>query len=63
MRKEEERFQSDEFGEDILNTFSKKNLEGAEGLPVGVQVATPIYRDEQCLAVMKRIEELTQFTK
>lgn len=31
-------------------------MEGSEGLPVGVQVASFAYEDEICLGVMKKIE-------
>jgi fatty acid amide hydrolase len=39
----------------------KKCMEGAAGLPIGVQVTTLPNRDEQCLGIMKVIEDLLPF--
>jgi len=40
----------------------KEGMKGAEGLPMGVQVAALQYRDEMCLRVMKEIEAAADFT-
>ena len=32
-------------------------IDGAEGLPVGLQCVTLPWQDEQCLRVMKEVEE------
>ena len=32
-------------------------MEVAEGLPIGVMVAAPRYRDETCLRLMKELEQ------
>ena len=37
-------------------TAAAKALEGAEGLPVNVQIATLPYEDELCLRLMEELE-------
>ena len=36
-------------------------MEGAVGLPVGIQVVAPWYEDEICLRVMKEVEGAADF--
>jgi len=34
----------------------------SEGLPMGISVLCPPYRDEVCLCIMKKIESLVEFS-
>ena len=36
-------------------------MDGAVGLPVGIQVVAPWYEDEVCLRVMKEVEGAADF--
>eukprot|EP00754_Rhynchopus_humris_P050792 Rhum_TRINITY_DN9156_c0_g1::Rhum_TRINITY_DN9156_c0_g1_i1::g.31538::m.31538/K15528/FAAH; fatty acid amide hydrolase len=57
VRAEEEVYEpAVRFG-DALEAVSRVNLEGAEGLPIGVQVATLPYRDEACVGAMHAVEK------
>ena len=38
-------------------------MTGSIGMPIGIQVATPTWKDEECLAVMKIIEDQIKFCK
>lgn len=38
---------------DMYTPYIKENLEGIEGLPVGVQIAAPLGMDELCLRIME----------
>ena len=38
---------------DVLTTKFRNSIRGSVGMPIGVQVVTPKWKDEQCLAVMK----------
>ena len=40
-----------------------KAMEGSAGMPVGVQVVTRAWQDEQCLKIMKDLEEVVQFNR
>jgi len=41
---------------DMFHKAMKLNLEGCEGLPMSVQVASLPYREEICLRIMKELE-------
>jgi fatty acid amide hydrolase len=41
---------------DLLQKKLEKNMQGSEGLPVGVQIVTLPYEDEKCLEIMKILE-------
>ena len=47
---------------DVIAKMVSENMEGCAGMPMSVSVMTPMYRDEQCLRVMKEIERVTDFT-
>lgn len=38
-------------------------MEGSVGMPINVQIATMKWRDEECLAVMKILEDNINFMK
>ena len=40
-----------------------KAMEGSTGLPVGVQIVTRAWKDEQCLGIMKDLEDVIQFNR
>ena len=40
-----------------------KAMEGSTGLPVGVQIVTRAWKDEQCLGIMKDLEDVVQFNR
>ena len=46
---------------DSVARLAMKAMEGSAGLPVGVQVMAPMHRDEQCLRVMRLVEECAGF--
>lgn len=48
---------------DILTKRLKNSMPGSKGLPIGIQVVTPKWKDEQCLAVMQIIEEQFKYFK
>ena len=56
VRPDEQRYES-KFNDDMTKQ-AKKCLENSAGLPVGVQVTTFPFKDEECLALMSRIESL-----
>lgn len=60
VKKEEETYE-DLTHRDRITDVMKECCKGAEGLPVGVLVATKTYQDELCLYVMKEIEEVVKF--
>ena len=39
------------------------NIVGAEGLPVGIQISSLTYQDEQCMRVVKQIDFILQKNK
>ncbi len=43
--------------QDSLDVLAQAALTGAEGMPVGVQVATLPWQDELCLSIMKDVEK------
>jgi Asp-tRNA(Asn)/Glu-tRNA(Gln) amidotransferase A subunit family amidase len=38
-------------------------VQDSVGMPIGVQVAAPKWKDEQCLAIMKILEDSVKFLK
>ena len=46
----------DQNNADSYDRAAQKEMEGAKGLPVGVQVACLPYRDEMALRIMKEVE-------
>ena len=59
VQKEDDEYQSQY--DDMISKRAKKVCRGTQGMPVGVQVVTLAYQDEQLLAIMKRIEDIYQF--
>eukprot|EP00933_Yihiella_yeosuensis_P009745 TRINITY_DN115849_c0_g1_i1.p1 TRINITY_DN115849_c0_g1~~TRINITY_DN115849_c0_g1_i1.p1 ORF type:complete len:322 (+),score=70.22 TRINITY_DN115849_c0_g1_i1:3-968(+) len=47
---------------DSLARFARKAMDTAKGLPVGVQVVTPPFKDERCLHFMQLIEKTVAFS-
>jgi Asp-tRNA(Asn)/Glu-tRNA(Gln) amidotransferase A subunit family amidase len=37
-------------------------MQNSAGLPMGVQVMAPAFRDDKCLRIMKQVETLAGFT-
>ena len=56
------RAQEPGFGTDSFTRDAESTLHGAEGLPAGVQIATLPYQDEQCMRVMRDLEDALPFT-
>ena len=54
VRADEEVYETEETGEII--ECMRRNMEGSEGMPVGVQVVTRSYQDEIALEIMKDIQ-------
>ncbi|CDW81908.1 amidase family protein [Stylonychia lemnae] len=53
---------SDNFND--MNTKSiKKSLKGSTSLPIGIQVSAPKWKDEQCLQIMRILEQAIGFKK
>jgi len=50
------------FQQDGLAKLVQKCTEGSAGCPVGVQVMTPMWQDENCLHIMGDIEREIKFT-
>jgi Amidase len=48
---------------DLITKKCRDSVKDSAGLPIGVQVAAPRWKDEECLAVMKILEELVNFKK
>lgn len=46
---------------DSMYRLAAKACEGSQGLPVGVQVMTPRWQDENCLFLMSEIEKIVGF--
>jgi len=48
---------------DFLTTKIRNTNKGSVGMPIGVQVVTRQWKDEECLAVMKLIDNEVRFRK
>ena len=48
------------YGVDSYTKAARENIVGAEGLPVGIQISTLTYQDEQCMGVAKQIDSILQ---
>jgi len=46
---------------DSISKLTATATKGSVGLPVGVQVMTPMWEDENCLFVMAEIERAVEF--
>jgi Asp-tRNA(Asn)/Glu-tRNA(Gln) amidotransferase A subunit family amidase len=46
---------------DSLARLVAKSIVGSQGLPVGVQVMTPMWKDEKCIEIMREIERGVNF--
>ena len=42
---------------------AQEQMKESEGLPMSVAVMTPLWRDEECLRIMKEIERVAGFSK
>lgn len=48
---------------DVITKLCKGSIADSAGMPINVQVATPRWRDEECLGLMKVIENEVNFKK
>jgi fatty acid amide hydrolase len=48
---------------DLLTSKLRNSLRGSKGMPLCVQVATPKWKDEKCLATMKILENELRYIK
>eukprot|EP00347_Sterkiella_histriomuscorum_P007539 403348534 len=46
---------------DAVTKGMRRSAQGSDGLPIGVQLATPKWKDEECLALMKILEDAVNF--
>ena len=46
---------------DLYTKILKKGLEGAKGLPFGIQIATLPKQDEKCLLLSQEIDKIFDF--
>ncbi len=58
---DEERF--DDKWKDLLSLKFKNSIRGSTGMPVNVQIATPKWQDEECLAIMQVLSEALNLPK
>ena len=52
----------DNYG-DVITKRCRSSVMGSAGMPINIQVATPRWKDEECLAIMKVLEESVHFIK
>ncbi|CDW76780.1 amidase family protein [Stylonychia lemnae] len=48
---------------DVITAAFKRTIKGSKGMPVGIQVSTPRWKDEECLAIIKIIGDQFNFIK
>lgn len=53
---------TDRFNDEITKKC-KANIKESAGMPINIQVVSMKWKDEQCLAVMKLLEESLNFKK
>lgn len=58
--KEETNVYTDNYNDHITKTI-RKTMAGSEGMPIGIQVSAPKWKDEVCIAAMKLLEESLNF--
>ena len=46
---------------DAITKGIRESVKDSEGLPVGVQIGAPKWKDEECLALMKVLEDAVAF--
>lgn len=66
VRKEESHYNKQDLPSqqrDRYASLAEKAMEGSTGLPVGVQIVTRAWKDEQCLGIMKDLEDVIQFNR
>ena len=61
VRKGEEAYQDPVHGEDTFVKKARECLEGSHGLPVGIQVSTLPFQEEENIGVLKVLEKLLRF--
>ncbi len=42
---------------DKITSYSRSNLLGSAGMPIAVQVSTMKWKDEECIAIMKILDD------
>ena len=55
-----ENYTDHNYGVDSYTKAARENIVGAEGLPVGIQISSFTYQDEQCMGVAKQIDFILQ---
>ena len=53
---------TDKFNDPVTH-MAKDSMVGSVGMPIGIQVVAPKWKDEQCLALMKVIDDSIGFKK
>lgn len=53
---EEENVYTDNYN-DLLTSKCRSNLQGSAGMPIAVQVSTMKWKDEECVAIMKILDD------
>jgi len=48
---------------DYLTSKIKESIRDSSGMPIGVQVVAPKWKDEECIAVMKILDSEVKFRK
>lgn len=48
---------------DVITKKCRESISDSVGLPIGIQVATLKWKDEECLALMKVLERSVDFKK
>lgn len=61
VREDECNYEDDGGVNDSWSKGTRECMVGAEGLPVGVQVAALPFRDELCLGIMRELEQALAF--
>jgi Asp-tRNA(Asn)/Glu-tRNA(Gln) amidotransferase A subunit family amidase len=60
---EGEEFFQEPYYNDVVTKAYRTSMKTAKGMPIGIQVICAPWKDEQALAVMKVIEDLTKFSE
>jgi len=61
--KEGETYFEEPFHNDSHTKAYRNSMKGSIGMPVGLTIACPPWKDEKCLGIMKLIEAQVEFSK
>jgi amidase len=53
---EEEKVYTDNYN-DMITSKCRSNVQGSAGMPIAVQVSTMKWKDEECVAIMKILDD------